>query len=399
MAVQSDTSSISYTGNNSTTTSYTVPFVFLENSHLAAIAKVTATGVETPVTLVDHIGAGNSAGGNVRTAVAVPATSTLTIFRTVPATQTTSYQEGGDFPAASHERALDKLTMLCQQIARSISRTVRLSDAAPETEALAVFPNRFFGTDENGNIAMVAGTDAAAGSITEESLANGAVTTPKIASGAVTEVKLSDGAVTGSKISDAAVTSAKIANGSTTTEKLADGSVSSQKIANGAVTTLKIADAVVSAAKLTSETQQGLVPAGAVMPFAMSSAPSGWLAANGAAVSRSTYSALFAAIGTAHGSGDGSTTFNLPDLRGIFVRGSGTQTISGTTYSGTFAAKENDALKSHAHTRTTGAEIRHTLTGGPTNVRTGWENNGTTDLTGSTETRPANIALLYCVKF
>lgn len=60
---------------------------------------------------------------------------------------------------------------------------------------------------------------------------------------------------------------------------------------------------------------------GAVMYFAMSSAPTGWLKANGAAVSRTTYAALFAKIGTTFGAGDGRTTFNLPDFRGEFIRG------------------------------------------------------------------------------
>lgn len=60
---------------------------------------------------------------------------------------------------------------------------------------------------------------------------------------------------------------------------------------------------------------------GAIMHFAMSSAPAGWLKANGAAVSRTTYAALFAKIGTTFGAGDGRTTFNLPDLRGEFIRG------------------------------------------------------------------------------
>jgi microcystin-dependent protein len=64
-----------------------------------------------------------------------------------------------------------------------------------------------------------------------------------------------------------------------------------------------------------------LVPVGAVMPFAGSSAPAGWLLADGAAVSRTTYAALFAAIGATYGAGDGSTTFNLPDLRGRVVAG------------------------------------------------------------------------------
>jgi putative tail fiber protein len=62
-------------------------------------------------------------------------------------------------------------------------------------------------------------------------------------------------------------------------------------------------------------------PSGQIAFFAGSSAPAGWLKANGAAVSRALYAALFAAIGTTYGAGDGSTTFNLPDLRGEFMRG------------------------------------------------------------------------------
>jgi microcystin-dependent protein len=59
-----------------------------------------------------------------------------------------------------------------------------------------------------------------------------------------------------------------------------------------------------------------LVPAGIIVPYGGSSAPSGWLLCNGSAVSRTTYATLFAIIGTSYGSGDGSNTFNLPDLRG-----------------------------------------------------------------------------------
>lgn len=64
-----------------------------------------------------------------------------------------------------------------------------------------------------------------------------------------------------------------------------------------------------------------VVPAGAVCSFAGSSAPDGWLVCDGAAVSRTTYAALFEQIGTVFGAGDGVATFNLPDLRGEFVRG------------------------------------------------------------------------------
>jgi len=175
------------------------------------------------------------------------------------------------------------------------------------------------------------------------------------------------------------------------------------------------ASAAIAASKLATSAQQALLPAGAVMPFAMNSAPAGWLAADGTAVSRSTYATLFAAISATHGSGDGSTTFNLPDLRGIFVRGSGSQTISGTeniTYTKTFAAKEQDALQGHRHATSV---TNGTLYGGSGAVAFGGSGgnfgaasvavtNPTTDTTNGTprtasETRPANIALLYCIKF
>jgi microcystin-dependent protein len=60
----------------------------------------------------------------------------------------------------------------------------------------------------------------------------------------------------------------------------------------------------------------GLAPAGVVLPFAGSTAPTGWLLCFGQAVSRTTYASLFTALGTSYGAGDGSTTFALPDLRG-----------------------------------------------------------------------------------
>ena len=63
------------------------------------------------------------------------------------------------------------------------------------------------------------------------------------------------------------------------------------------------------------------VPLGTVLAFATKTASSGWLECNGSAVSRTTYAALFAIIGTTYGAGDGITTFNIPDLRGEFIRG------------------------------------------------------------------------------
>lgn len=153
-------------------------------------------------------------------------------------------------------------------------------------------------------------------------------------------------------------------------------------------------------------------PSGAVMAFAMNSAPTGWLACNGAAISRTTYAALFAAIGITYGAGDGSTTFNLPDLRGYFVRGSGTN--GDGTASGTFGAKQADAYLNHSHSITDPGHTHQytapagsplaagssgnafTQTSTTTSSTTGITVN--TSTTGGTETRPKNIALLYCIK-
>ena len=71
----------------------------------------------------------------------------------------------------------------------------------------------------------------------------------------------------------------------------------------------------------TSWERVGGVPAGSIFWFASETVPTGYLECSGAAVSRTTYAQLFSAIGVVHGSGDGSSTFNIPDLRGEFVRG------------------------------------------------------------------------------
>jgi microcystin-dependent protein len=204
-------------------------------------------------------------------------------------------------------------------------------------------------------------------------------------------------------VSGETVTPTKLNELAQSTVALTAGTIVSADIASDAVTTAKILDANVTTVKLAAVTAQALLPAGAVMPFAMNSAPSGWLAADGTAVSRSTYATLFAAISTAHGAGDGSTTFNLPDLRGIFVRGSSSQTISGTAYTGTFGAKQNDAIDDHNHSvkyntygvnagSSTAVTILNSAGANTYNV-------AMQSGTAGTETRPANIALLYCIKF
>jgi microcystin-dependent protein len=176
----------------------------------------------------------------------------------------------------------------------------------------------------------------------------------------------------------------------------ADDTVTTAKLRDGAVTTEKLGDGAVTMAKLAAALQAMLSPTGAVQYFAGSTAPTGWLKANGAAVSRTTYATLFAAIGTTYGVGDNSTTFNLPDLRGEFVRG--WDDGRGVDSSRSFGSAQSDAFKSHTHTysATLGlVSLQGDNTGADDYART---SSGTTDSTGGTETRPRNIALLACIK-
>ena len=74
------------------------------------------------------------------------------------------------------------------------------------------------------------------------------------------------------------------------------------------------------------------IPIGTINTSVVSTVPTGFLYCNGQAVNRSIYAGLFLAIGTTFGAGDGSTTFNVPNFQGAFIRGAGSQTVSGTTY-------------------------------------------------------------------
>jgi len=89
------------------------------------------------------------------------------------------------------------------------------------------------------------------------------------------------------------------------------------------------------------------VLAGFIQMYGAASAPTGWLLCNGAAVSRSTYATLFALIGTTYGAGDGSSTFNVPDMRDKFPVGSGSTYALNAT-----GGSADSTLPSHTHTAT-----------------------------------------------
>jgi microcystin-dependent protein len=154
MSVQSDTSSIQYAGNGSAATSYPVPFVFLEATHIHVIVT-DENGVETELAFGTQFtvgGAGSKNGGNVTTTAPVATTRKVTIYREVPAVQQTKFIENDAFPSTAVERSLDALTMICQQLVRRVARCFRLSDASPVLNGLEA-------TKLSENSVIVSGAD------------------------------------------------------------------------------------------------------------------------------------------------------------------------------------------------------------------------------------------------
>ena len=152
------------------------------------------------------------------------------------------------------------------------------------------------------------------------------------------------------------------------------------------------------------------VPTGMIVPHAIATEPTGFIECDGAAVSRTTYSDLFAVIATNYGVGDGSSTFNIPDLRGEFIRGFANGSANdpdraarlnrgdGTT-GDVVGSKQDDIFKSHNHT----APIYLYDSGGGHNKfrssRTlNFQTNASTNSTGGNETRPTNVQMMYCIK-
>ena len=158
-------------------------------------------------------------------------------------------------------------------------------------------------------------------------------------------------------------------------------------------------------------------PAGAIMAFAGTTAPSGWLKCEGQAVSQTTYASLYAAIGTNWNTGgEGAGNFRLPDLRGMFVRGTGTNATGSSSGAvgpsvGTYAAdtylNHTHTDSGHTHTYTApnspGAAPGGVGTGAVQTITTGTATStGTaniqTSTTGGTETKPKNYGVLYIIK-
>ena len=155
------------------------------------------------------------------------------------------------------------------------------------------------------------------------------------------------------------------------------------------------------------------MPSGIILPFAGSTVPSGYLLCDGSEVSRTTYSNLFATLSVSWGSGNGTTTFNLPDLRGRFMRGvdgtagndpdaaSRTAINVGGNVGNNVGSLQGDALKFHAHnlpysSTPSGASLLEVTKTGPASGKTNYYTEPTGD---SSESRPKNVNVNYIIKF
>jgi hypothetical protein len=177
MSISTANSSISYVGNNSTSTPYVVNYPFFDASDLR-VFSVTSAGVSTllAITVNYTVSGGNGSTGSVVTTAAIPATSTVIISRVVPYTQTTSLTTGDRLPAATLEKSLDKLTMQAQQLSRN---------ALPDTSTAAgSAPFVLQATAAGATPAWVpqSASGIAAGSITNAMLA-GSITAGKLSTG------------------------------------------------------------------------------------------------------------------------------------------------------------------------------------------------------------------------
>ena len=289
-------------------------------------------------------------GGSVVFAAAPAAGSAVAVERDVPTTQEVDLQNNTAFLPEVLEGALDKLTMICQQLQSRLARSMVLPPTRTETDEtiyswfLELSENAERWAKEAQSGAATAKVDAAKAKSSADEAYLSKLTAAEAAESAgraEAEVGSMHGDVT-QMYNDSSLNRAHLVFGEwgtlegmyinyddwTDTETLVNLALTMAEHNADASAHPGLIESVRSLAVSSAESartaavSEAKVPAGCVMAFAGGgTAPSGWFICDGHEVSRTAYPALFAAIGVTYGSGDGSTTFNLPDFRGRFLRG------------------------------------------------------------------------------
>jgi microcystin-dependent protein len=157
--------------------------------------------------------------------------------------------------------------------------------------------------------------------------------------------------------------------------KMEDGITSAQSTAERAQSTAASASGSLTAVNKAYEAiVDAIVPVGAVLPFYGSRPPKNWLLCYGQEVSRTEYKALFDVIGTTSGSGNGSTTFNVPDLKGkvIYGQGSADALVTGSTVGETHHTLTVNEMPSHGHDIVDSNNQNSNWRAGKANTDIGW---------------------------
>jgi len=160
MTISSTTVKVSYSGNGSTTV-FAYTFKILDDDEIQVIIR-SSTGTETVKTKTTHYtvsGVGSSGGGNITFLTAPTATQTVVLRRLTTQTQETDYVANDPFPADSHEEALDRVTMVAQEIQEELGRAIKLSKTNTMTSteftvAAADRANKILAFDTNGEISV-----------------------------------------------------------------------------------------------------------------------------------------------------------------------------------------------------------------------------------------------------
>ena len=331
MTVSSTTTKVSYSGDG-TTSAFAYSIKIFNDSDLVVIVRTDSTGAEVTKTintdyLVSNAGesdggtvtfkfdTGNSGDSNYDTTDRRPQSGeTVLIKRVMTLTQNTDYTPNDSFPAAAHEEALDKLTFIQQQQQEEIDRTFKFAQTDTGTITIPTSTERaskYLGFDTNGDVIAVAGT----ADVSPISTFAATIVDDTSASAVRATIGLGDLAtlntVGSSQIDANAVTASELnisGNGTSGQAITSDGDGSFS------YTTLAVG-----------------FSSGMVIPFAGTSAPTGFLLCGGQAVNTFTYKDLHAVISNTYG-GDAynagvtdqsgaTTTFNLPDLQGRVVAG------------------------------------------------------------------------------
>ena len=347
MTISSTTNRVSYAGNG-VTTGFAVAFPFHAQADLVVVATATATGVQTTKALTtDYTISGSTdaqghytSGGTVTALVAPASGVTWTIYRDPALTQSVDLVENDPLPVeAAVESPLDRLTMIAQRVREMVTRSLR----QPEGDAATIgfLPAK---VDRLGKFLFFNATtgepEASAG-------------TTEVPVSAFAETLLDDANAAAARTTLGLGTMAVEAKTITTRGDLIRGGVDGilERVALGASGTAVVSDGT----DAVWGTPSGTVPSGTLIDFAGTAAPAGYLGCDGSNVSRTTYAALFTAIGTTWGVGDGSSTFTLPDFRrrvAVGSGGSGTGTL-GNAVGNTGGAETHvlvtGELAAHAH--------------------------------------------------